>query len=130
TMRMIRFAILAVLLLGSTASVRAGDPASNSPSPEGRWLVAHRYFTPSDVNASIGKLLTDLGHEVEIKNGKMSAVDAGKEGVYVRIDFNPKTTQKTVNRTSTCEPNRITHSRVRVTVAILAENAAQLRSTT
>ena len=59
------------------------------------------------MNASIGKLLTDLGHEVEIKNGKMSAVDAGKEGVYVLIDFIPKTTPKSVNLTIPGKTNTV-----------------------
>ncbi len=96
-MRMIRFALLATLLCGSAASARADDTSAAPQTPDGRWIVTHRYYTPSEVNAAVGKLLTDLGNDVDIKNGKLSACDSTKAGFYLLVDFHPSTTPKSVN---------------------------------
>lgn len=96
-MRMIRFALLAGLLSASTAAIWADDSATGSETPDGRWIVAHRYYTPSKTTDAVGKLLTDLGREVEIKNGKLSASDPTKAGLYFLVDFLSNTTPKSVN---------------------------------
>lgn len=106
-MRRIRFAFLVALLSGSAVSARADDSAAGPQTPEGRWLIAHRYYTPSEITAGVGKVLTDLGHEVEIKNGKLSACDSAKAGVYLLIDFQPNTTPKSVNLTIPGKKNTV-----------------------
>src|SRR5215467_5155160 len=98
-MRMIRLALLATLLSGSAASARGDDSPAAPPSPEGRWLVTHRSYTPSDVNAAVGKLLTDLGNEIEIKNGRLYPCDPSKGSFYLLVDFHPSTNPKSVDLT-------------------------------
>ncbi len=96
-MRMIKWAILTILLCNGPGMIRADGTSTEPQTPEGRWFVAHRSYTPSDTTAALGKVLTDLGHDVEIKNGKISACDPSKAGIYLLVDFRPGTTPKSVD---------------------------------
>ncbi|HLJ94737.1 MAG TPA: hypothetical protein VKU02_16235 [Gemmataceae bacterium] len=96
-MRMIKLALLTTLLCNAPGMIRADGTSTGPQTPEGRWYVAHRSFTPSNTTAAIGKVLTDLGHDVEIKNGKISACDPSKAGIYLLAEFRPNTTPKSVD---------------------------------
>jgi hypothetical protein len=97
TMRLSKCALLLVPLFGSAVVVRGDETSAAPQKPEGRWLVVHRVYTPSEITANVGKLLADLGNEVEIKNGRMSACNSAKAGFYLLVDFRPKTTPKAVD---------------------------------
>jgi uncharacterized protein (TIGR03067 family) len=87
---------MVALLSGSAAPAWAADSAELKKI-EGRWLVAHRYYKPSKVNTVVGKLLTELGHEVEIKDGKLSACDPKKAGQYLLLEIDPAARPKAID---------------------------------
>ncbi len=96
-MRWIVVAFAAVLWCGAAAHVQSADSSAELKQVQDRWLVAHRYYTPSGITDSLGKLLTNLGEQVEIKDGMLSSRDPGKEDVYLLVDFNPSGDPKTVD---------------------------------
>ena len=103
-MRMIRFALAAALLASSAAPVQAGKSAAEV---EGRWLVVHRYYTPSKITGALGKVLTNLGTEVEIKNGKLSSRNANNQSVYLLAEFRTDTDPKAVDLRKPANPNQV-----------------------
>jgi hypothetical protein len=100
---MIRFALVVALLAGSAVPVQAAKP----DGVDGHWLVVHRYYTPSKVTGFLGKLLTNLGTEVDIRNGKFSSRDPDKGNVYLLADFRADTDPKTVDLRKPANPNQV-----------------------
>jgi hypothetical protein len=86
-MRWFAIPLAVALLAGSVARTWAADPAANLKKLDGRYFVAHRAFTPSKTTDPVGNLLTSLGSEVEIKDGKLSAADPKKRGTYLLVTF-------------------------------------------
>jgi uncharacterized protein (TIGR03067 family) len=95
------------LLSGGAALGGSPETAAELKKLEGRWLVAHRSYTPSKVTDPVAKLLTALGHRVEIKDGKLSALDADKEGTAYEISFDPAKNPKAVNLTVPGEKRQV-----------------------
>jgi len=77
--------------------VGAADPGADLKQIEGRWMVAHRAYTPSKANDRVGQLLTSLGQQVEIKDGKLSPADPKKGDVYLLVSFYPTTKPKAID---------------------------------
>jgi uncharacterized protein (TIGR03067 family) len=95
-MRTIVLALTALLFAGGVAVAQAPG-AAELKKLEGRWLVAHRHYTPSTVTDPVAQLLTGLGHVVEIRDGKLSARDPDKAGVYLTISFDSAAKPKAVD---------------------------------
>lgn len=96
-MRWITLGFAATLLSGAAALVQAADEGTELQRLQDRWIVPHRYYTPSAATDPLAKLLTDLGNDVEIKNGKLSAREPDKEGRHLLIEFDSSTEPKNVN---------------------------------
>ncbi len=79
------------------SGLRADDNGGDSTLLQGRWTVAHRYYTPSDTTKDVAKQLTDLGGEVEIADGKLKASDPEKGGYHFVITLHPSTTPKGID---------------------------------
>jgi uncharacterized protein (TIGR03067 family) len=96
-MRVIKFALLAALLSGGAALAQGPGAAPQVKKLDGRWLVVHRNYLPSPATDPVGKLLTNLGYAVEIRDGKLLARDPGKSDVYLLVTFDPTATPKAVD---------------------------------
>ena len=96
-MRIITATLLAALLFVGSTRAQSPDVGAVPKDLEGRWIVAHRYYTPSDVANPVGELMTSLGSTLEIKNGKLSACDPGKKDVYLIVKFEPDKTPSAID---------------------------------
>ncbi len=96
-MRIVTATLLATLLFVGSAPAQAPDDGAVPKNLEGRWIVAHRYYTPSDVTNPVGDLLTSLGSILDLKKEKLSACDPAKKGVYLTVKFEPGKTPPAVD---------------------------------
>jgi uncharacterized protein (TIGR03067 family) len=98
-MRFCGYALAVALLVDDVAPAQTVDVAAELQKLERQWLVAHVYYKPTKVNADLSKLLADLGHTVEIKDGKLTSLDADKAGFHLLADFDPTQKPKSVDLT-------------------------------
>jgi uncharacterized protein (TIGR03067 family) len=85
------------LVAGGVACAQAVAPATELKQLEGRWLVAHRGYDLSKKTAEVAGLLTKLGAEVEIADGKLSAAGRAKTGYYLEAAFDPIARPKAID---------------------------------
>jgi uncharacterized protein (TIGR03067 family) len=86
-----------LLLAGNLAGAEPVKMAAEQKRLEGQWVIAQRSYTPTGATAQLGKLLTDLGQKVEIKQDKLSATDPDKAGRYLFVQFDPRSKPKALN---------------------------------
>jgi uncharacterized protein (TIGR03067 family) len=84
---MIKVAVLAALLGPGAAVAQAPGSGAVPKALQGHWVVAQRNYTPSDLTNPVGDLLTNLGVKLEFKQHRLSALDPGKDGTYLRVTF-------------------------------------------
>jgi uncharacterized protein (TIGR03067 family) len=106
-MRLCGWMLAVAVVFSGSARAQNVDIAQEIKRLEGKWLVAHRAYSPSKTNAAVVKMLMDLGNKVEIAEGKITACDSDKEGYHLDADFDPASQPKHVDLTVPGEKKKV-----------------------
>lgn len=109
-MRWLAISVAAILF--SAGGAFAQEPEKPNPPDEvkrleGRWQVMQRVYKSSKEVDPVAELLTGLGFEVELANGKLLAHDKGKEGRHLHITMDPSQFPKLVDLRLPGEKDRV-----------------------
>jgi uncharacterized protein (TIGR03067 family) len=96
-MRFFATAFGACLVLAGPVRAQEIDPGAEAKKIAGRWAVFQRLYTPSKEADPVGKLLTDLGHQVEFTDGKLVSRDPKRAGVHLLADLDPTQSPRAID---------------------------------